>query len=112
MNPPEIVIPVEAVRRHSVNIDNVAAAVHEARSAAHAVTIETEAYGQICSFLPTLLNPLFALTLSAYVRAEEALQETSVSLRTAAARAEESDKESSRRINATSHARPRIQLPL
>lgn len=47
--------------------------------------MDPQAYGQLCQFLPGLLNPIFALAASALTDTGESLRETAHHLRAAAA---------------------------
>jgi hypothetical protein len=49
--------PADSVRRHAAAVDAIAADVEQARGAAAEVTMDTQAYGMLCQFLPALLMP-------------------------------------------------------
>ncbi|NJC66020.1 ESX-1 secretion-associated protein [Planosporangium flavigriseum] len=101
--------PVAVVQQHAGTVDRVSDAVETARSAVHAVTMDAHAYGQLCQFLPALLNPVFGLAVDTLYRTVDSLQETATRLRTAATNTEYTDVSSAQRMNA---AGPRIELPL
>jgi hypothetical protein len=42
--------PPAEMRRHAGSVEAIADAVRDARAAVHAVTMDTEAYGQLCQF--------------------------------------------------------------
>ncbi|WP_436528890.1 hypothetical protein [Actinoplanes sp. HUAS TT8] len=77
--------PVGDVRRHADSTDVVADAVELARTAVREVTMDTQAYGQLCQFLPGLLSPIFALAAGALTETGESLRETAFNLRAAVA---------------------------
>ncbi|GAB1690814.1 type VII secretion target [Krasilnikovia sp. M28-CT-15] len=104
--------PTDDVRRHAGTVDRVAEQVQTARGAIREVSMDTQAYGQLCQFLPALLSPVFGLALDALNSSTEALQETAVKLRAAAADTEATDQSSARRIRAASPIRPGSELPL
>jgi hypothetical protein len=103
-------IPIDVVQAHAGRVDQAGDAMREARSAVAEVTMDTQAYGQLCQFLPGLMSPLFALASGALNRSVDALGETAVNLRTSAREAAGADTASSRRIDTA--GRPRIELPL
>jgi uncharacterized protein YukE len=104
--------PVAAVQQHAGTVDQVADAVQEARSAVREVSMDTQAYGQLCQFLPGLLSPLFGLALVAMNGAVDALQETATNLRAAASHAEATDTANAARVTAAGGALPGLKLPL
>ncbi|MFC4069570.1 type VII secretion target [Actinoplanes subglobosus] len=77
--------PAEDVLRHAGSTDAVADAVEQARSAVREVTMDPQAYGQLCQFLPGLLSPIFAEAASALTDTGESLRGTAHHLRAAAA---------------------------
>lgn len=76
-------MPIDAVRGHASTVDGVADALDQARGAGEA-GMDSMAYGQICSFLPGLLEPVFEDALSALTRSVNAIHETASELRTTA----------------------------
>jgi hypothetical protein len=77
--------PAEDVLGHAASTDAVADAVEQARSAVREITMDTKAYGQLCQFLPGLLNPIFAEAVGTLADTGESLRETAHHLRAAAA---------------------------
>jgi hypothetical protein len=67
--------PPAEIRRHAGSVDGIADAVQTARGAVHEVTMDTQAYGQLCQFLPTILSPIFSLATGALNEAEDSLRE-------------------------------------
>jgi uncharacterized protein YukE len=76
-------MPIDAVRGHARTVDGVADALNQARGAGES-GMDPMAYGQICSFLPGLLEPVFEDALGALTRSVNALNETAEELRTTA----------------------------
>jgi hypothetical protein len=77
----QVQFPPEGVQQHAATVDGIADAVRSARSAVHEVTMDTQAYGVFCQFLPTILSPIFALAIGAFDDAEDSLRETATNLR-------------------------------
>jgi len=94
-------MPVAAVRRHADSVDAAADGMTTGRSAAAQVRLADDAYGQLCSFLPGLVNPLADRTVTALDESAAALRETAANLRSAASAATSTDVNSARRIAAT-----------
>ncbi|NJC83982.1 type VII secretion target [Planosporangium mesophilum] len=105
--------PVDVVRQHAGSVDQVSEAVETARSAVREVTMDTQAYGLLCQFLPALLSPVFELGAEALHSSVDALRETAADLRTAAVNTVGTDVSSAQRIGAAGESgRPRLELPL
>jgi hypothetical protein len=84
-----------------------------ARCAVHEVSMDTQAYGQFCRFLPVLLSPVFGLAVDALQESVGALQETASKLRTAATSTGSTDMARSEKINAvTARRSPAMELAL
>ncbi|BCJ56039.1 hypothetical protein Asp14428_75140 [Actinoplanes sp. NBRC 14428] len=106
----EIRFPAPAVERHAGSVDGIADSVVRARAAVTEVAMGAEAYGQLCQFLPVLLNPLFDQAIGAMNDATDALRETADNLRAAAASVTATDVKAGGRI--TSAGAPMLDLPL
>lgn len=104
--------PIALVQRHAGTVDAVADAVSTARSAVHEVTMDTQAYGQLCQFLPALLSPVFGLALDALHESIGSLQDTADKLRTAASNTETTDAERGTAIAQIPAKHSGIRLPL
>jgi hypothetical protein len=102
-------MPTAAVRRHADAVDSAADGMENGRGAAAQVQLGTEAYGQLCAFLPGLINPLADRAVLALEGAASALRETAGHLRSAASSAEAADAGSARRVKAAGDG---IELPL
>jgi excreted virulence factor EspC (type VII ESX diderm) len=106
----QVRFPAAAVRQHAGSVAGIADDVRQARSAVHEVTMDGQAYGQLCQFLPGLLSPIFALAVDAYRDAEDTLRETAATLRTVTAATTATDEEAAER--ARTAAGPLPELPL
>jgi hypothetical protein len=104
--------PIGLVQRHAGTVDAVADAVSTARSAVHEVTMDIQAYGQLCQFLPALLSPVFGLALDALHESIGSLQDTADKLRIAASGTEVTDAERGTAIAQIPAAHPGMRLPL
>lgn len=91
--------PAEAVVRHAVTVSEASDEMAQARAAVREVTMDSQAYGQLCQFLPSLLSPLFGLATEVMNDAVDALGETALKLRTTAASMESTDVGSARRLD-------------
>ncbi|OJF13199.1 type VII secretion target [Couchioplanes caeruleus] len=105
----DVRFPAAAVEHHAAGVDGIAEAVGRARSAVHEVTMDTQAYGQLCQFLPNLLSPVFALALDALDDAGDTLRDTADNLRAAAADHTATDNATSRRVRTAGG--PLLDLP-
>lgn len=90
--------PAEAVRQHANTVGEAAEQMALARSAIRAVGMDRQAYGQICQFLPALLDPLFDSAVDVLSAAVDSLSETSYRLRATAETIEATDVDSAHRI--------------
>jgi hypothetical protein len=105
--------PADSVRQHAATVDVIAADVEQARSAAGEVTMDTQAYGMLCQFLPGLLMPVFAVAGTSLGGSADALHETAADLRVTAGQMDSTDQGSARRVTAAGpSAPPAIELPL
>jgi hypothetical protein len=104
--------PIPLVQRHAHTVDTIADAVTTARSAVHEVAMDTQAYGQLCQFLPALLSPVFGMALDALHESIGALHETADKLRLAASATASTDSERETAIAAIPADHPGMRLPL
>ncbi|MGK5683096.1 type VII secretion target [Actinoplanes sp. URMC 104] len=91
-------VPIDAVRRHAGSVDAVADAVADAKAAVGQVSMDTQAYGQLCQFLPGLLQPAFDAALTALTGSTDGLRETAAGLRAVADNAARSDQAGADRV--------------
>jgi hypothetical protein len=108
----DIEFPIAMVHRHGGTVDRVADAMEMARSAVHEVSMDTQAYGQLCQFLPAILSPVFGLAVDAIHESVGSLQETAQKLRTAATATQQTDVGRSEQITAIGTAHPGLRLAL
>ncbi|GAA2558452.1 hypothetical protein GCM10010435_31860 [Winogradskya consettensis] len=99
-------MPIDAVRGHAATVDNVGAAMEQARGAVHEVTMDTGAFGQLCQFLPAILSPVFGMVVDALDGSIDALHETADGLRATADGASVTDENTAKSIGST------LKLPL
>ena len=105
--------PSTAVRGHAGTVEGVADEVQQARSAVHEVTIDTQAYGKLCQFLPGMLAPVCELAVDTMNGSIEALHETAAGLRDVAASMDATDEGGARRIITAGPPAGRLpELPL
>jgi hypothetical protein len=102
--------PPAEVRRHAGSVDGIADAMRTARGAVHEVTMDTQAYGQLCQFLPAILSPIFSLATGALNDAEDSLRETAHKLRSTVTETTATDETAGRRIHASGAALPELPL--
>jgi hypothetical protein len=93
----ELRMPVDAVRRHAGSAYAAADAVDAGREAAAYAQLGSHAYGEICTVLPALINPLADRAVMALRESVSALRETATNLRAAATAAEAADASSADR---------------
>jgi hypothetical protein len=102
--------PAEAVLRHSDAVSGASDEMAQARAAVGVVTMGSQAYGQLCQFLPGLLSPLFDSATEVMNDAVEALGETASKLHATASGMTTADADSAGRLDAV--AGPGLDLPL
>jgi Excreted virulence factor EspC, type VII ESX diderm len=107
-----IQFPIALVQKHASTVDNVASAMDMAKGAIHEVTMATEAYGQLCQFLPAILSPVFMIANSSLGESVSSLEETAQKLRTAASNTEATDLERQQATTAITARHPGIELAL
>jgi hypothetical protein len=90
--------PIEAVHRHAGSVQGVADAVGQARAAVHEVSMDRQAYGQLCQFLPGMLEPVFTAAVAALGDSVNALQETALGLHAVADSTQATDTAGAQRI--------------
>jgi hypothetical protein len=102
--------PASSVRQHAAAVTEASDELAQARSAARAVSMDSQAYGQLCQFLPGLLSPLFGGAAEVMNDAVDALAVTALKLRATAASMEATDISSADRL--ADAAGPGLVLPL
>ena len=96
--------------QHAGAVSGVSDDMAQARGAVGQVTMDSQAYGQLCQFLPTLLSPLFGSATEVMNDAVESLGETALKLRTTASAMTTTDAGSAGNLKAA--GTPTIELPL
>jgi hypothetical protein len=107
----QVQFPADQVERHAGTVDRVGDAMRTARGAVHEVTMDTEAYGQLCQFLPAILSPVFGLGVDALNSTIDALEETAAKLRTTTTTTRATDMAGAGRVTRAGSG-PAIELPL
>jgi hypothetical protein len=102
--------PADAVLQHVAAVSAASDEMAQARSAAGEVAMDSQAYGQLCQFLPALLSPVFGIAAEVMNEAVDALGETALKLRTTASEMTAADTGSARRLDTA--AGPGLDLPL
>ncbi|WP_327035623.1 hypothetical protein [Micromonospora ureilytica] len=105
----EMQMSVAAVIRHAATVDDTADSMEAARGAAAYLQMGAEAYGQICGFLPRLIDPVADRAVTALGESATALREAAANLRAVAAATEATDAASARRLAGSAG---RLELPL
>lgn len=98
-----------AVIRHAATVDDAADKMETARGAAAYAQMGAEAYGQLCRFLPHLIDPVADRAVTALRESAMALREAAADLRAVAAATEATDAASARLLN---NSGGRLGLPL
>lgn len=102
--------PADAVLRHADAVSGVSDEMAQARAAVGQVVMDSQAYGQLCQFLPDLLSPLFGDATEVMNDVVEALGETALKLRATASTMTAADAGSAGNLKAVGN--PTIELPL
>lgn len=106
-------LPIASVHRHADTVGSISDDMARARAAVREITMDTEAYGQLCQFLPAILSPVFGTATSLLSEASAALQETASALHATAADAKATDVYTARQVDSTSGLRTSVgELPL
>src|SRR3954454_940692 len=107
---PDVQFPADAVLRHAAAVDEASEQMTQVRSAVGEVAMDSQAYGQLCQFLPGLLSPLFGSAVQVMIGAVESLGETALKLRTTAATVQASDAGNARRLEDAAGSGPELPL--
>ncbi|MET0418749.1 MAG: type VII secretion target [Actinoplanes sp.] len=102
--------PPAEIRRHAGSVDGIADALRTARDAVHEITMDTQAYGQLCQFLPGILSPIFSLATGALNDAEGSLRETADRLRSTVRETTATDESAARRVHGSGAPLPELPL--
>lgn len=92
-------VEAQTLRAHAGGVDHVTDMVEQGRSAASSVDLGRDAYGRLCQFIPSLLDPVQDSAISALTEAATTLRQTAADLRTTARRYEASDQQAADLFN-------------
>jgi len=84
MQPSDFTVVPSTVLKHAAGIEALASDVARAKQAGDTVRVDNEAYGRLCTIVPTLINNLQDMVLDAIGTADTSLQDTAQRLRTVA----------------------------
>jgi hypothetical protein len=102
--------PADAVLQHAGAVSGVSDEMAQARAAVGQVVMDSQAYGQLCQFLPGMLSPLLGDATEVMNDAVDALGETALKLRATASTMTAADAGSAGNLKAA--GTPTIDLPL
>ncbi|GAA0535668.1 hypothetical protein GCM10010172_16160 [Paractinoplanes ferrugineus] len=102
--------PAASVLQHAVAVSKASEQMAQARAAVRTVSVDTQAYGQLCQFLPGLLSPLFGSAAEVMNEAVDALTETALKLRATAMAMDSTDAGTANRLD--NAGGPNLALPL
>lgn len=102
--------PAASVFQHADAVREASDQMTQVRSAVREVSMDRQAYGQLCQFLPGLLSPLFDNAAEVMNDAVEALAETALKLSATATAMEATDVGSANRLHRAGG--PSLALPL
>jgi methyl-accepting chemotaxis protein len=77
-------VQADAITRHATTVDAVADQVAEGKGAASVVNIGRDAYGMLCSLIPSLLTPVQESLINALQEATDSLHSAADDLRATA----------------------------
>ena len=80
----EVAVQPSTLLSQSGRVEAVAGEVGTAKSAGDAVRVDSGAYGQLCGFVPAIVDGLQNILLDGIGEAQESLHDTAERLRTAA----------------------------
>ncbi|MFF5080379.1 type VII secretion target [Actinoplanes sp. NPDC000266] len=101
MNGPEFQVDPSSLTAHASSIDGIGDGLTSAADAGRAVQTDTGAYGQLCQFVPVLLNGLQQAMVDGMATAAASTHETADSLRSVATAYDTADKAASERLRNT-----------
>jgi hypothetical protein len=107
---PRVQFPATSVLRHAAAVSGASEQMTQARSAVRELTMDRQAYGRLCQFLPGLLSPLFGSAVEVMDDAAEALNETALKLHATVTDMHAADVDSARGLD--NAGGPDLVLPL
>jgi len=76
MEPNDLAVTPQALARHATGMEAIASGVAQAKQAGDTVRVGGEAYGQLCTIVPLLINSLQDIIIDAISAASTSLHET------------------------------------
>jgi hypothetical protein len=101
MSGPEFQVDSASLILHAGTVDRVGDGLTTAADAGRAVHTDAGAYGQLCQFVPALLNGLQQATVEGMTTAADSVHETADALRSVAAAYDGADTAAADRIRTT-----------
>jgi hypothetical protein len=101
MSGPVFQVDSAALHTHASTVDYIGDGLTMAADAGHAVQTDAGAYGQLCQFVPALLNQLQQAMVDGMVTAADSVHETADALRSVAAAYDRADTASADRLRNT-----------
>ncbi|HET6484593.1 MAG TPA: type VII secretion target [Actinoplanes sp.] len=101
MSGPAFQVDSAALGTHADTVDSLGDGLTTAADAGHAVQTDTGAYGQLCQFVPALLNQLQQTMVDGMTIAATSAHETADALRSVAAAYDSADRASADRLRNT-----------
>lgn len=103
MSRPEVVqVDTVSLVAHARKVDQIGDGLTTAAEAGQTVQTDTGAYGQLCQFVPMLLNGLQQAMVDGMSTAAKAAHDTAEAVRSAAAEYDRADGDSAERLRNTS----------
>ncbi|MEU8815377.1 type VII secretion target [Actinoplanes sp. NPDC048796] len=101
MNKPEIQVDSRSLTAHAGAVDGAGAGLTSAADAGRTVQTSTDAYGQLCQFLPAILNTLQTTLVDGISTAAASVHDTANALRSVAAAYDSADHAAAERLRNT-----------
>jgi hypothetical protein len=101
MSGPEFQVDAARLRTHAGTVDGVGDGLTTAADAGRAVRTDTGAYGQLCQFVPALLNGLQQVVVDGMTTAAGSVHDTADALRSVAAAYDGADASAADRVRNT-----------
>ncbi|GID26292.1 type VII secretion target [Paractinoplanes brasiliensis] len=101
MSGPAFQVDSTALTAHANMVDSIGDELTTAADAGHTVQTDTGAYGQLCQFVPALLNQLQQAVVDGMATAATSAHETANALRSVAAAYDRTDRATADRLRNT-----------
>ena len=99
MSAEDVVVTSAALVQHAARIDAAASEIATAGRAGQCARVDRAAYGQLCTFVPVMIDGLQGVVVDAIDAAADSLRDTSDRLRSAATAYRDTDQDRER-VNA------------